>query len=76
VAQAGPLNSQSSLGAAIGDFRDHMLRQGFSENTIKAFLADLRLLGKHSGLNVPVSSFGTRELNDFLTWMLHYRGVS
>jgi integrase/recombinase XerD len=53
-----------------------MLRQGFSENTVKAFLADLRLLGKHRGLNVPISEFGTRELNDFLTWMLHYRGVS
>ena len=75
VAETKPLDSTSSLGATIGDFHDHMLRQGFSENTIKAFLADLRLLGKHSGLNIPVSEFGTRELNDFLTWMLHYRGV-
>lgn len=75
VAETRPLNSNSSLGATIGAFHDHMLRQGFSENTIKAFLADLRLLGKHSGLNVPVCEFGTHELNDFLTWMRHYRGV-
>jgi site-specific recombinase XerD len=75
VAESGPLNNTSSLGATIGAFHDHMLRQGFSENTIKAFLADLRLLGKHRGLNVPINEFGTRELNDFLTWMLHYRGV-
>jgi site-specific recombinase XerD len=75
VAETRPLNSNSSLGATIGAFHDHMLRQGFSENTIKAFLADLRLLGKHSGLNVPISEFGTHELNDFLTWMRHYRGV-
>ncbi|GAB4536770.1 MAG: tyrosine-type recombinase/integrase [Anaerolineae bacterium] len=75
VAETGLLNGTSSLGAAIGAFHDHMLRQGFSENTIKAFQADLRLLGKHSGLNIPIDEFGTRELNDFLTWMLHYRGV-
>lgn len=75
VAETRPLDSTSSLGATIGAFHDHMLRQGFSENTIKAFLADLRLLGKHSGLNVPINEFGTQELNDFLTWMLHYRGV-
>jgi len=75
VAETKPLASTSSLGAAIGDFHHHMLRQGFSENTIKAFLADLRLLGKHNGLNQPINQFGTRELNDFLTWMLHYRGV-
>lgn len=76
VAETRPLHDASSLSAAIGAFHDHMLRQGFSENTIKAFLADLRLLGKHSGLNVPINEFGTHELNDFLTWMLHYRGVS
>jgi site-specific recombinase XerD len=75
VAETRPLHSTSSLNAAIGAFHDHMLRQGFSENTIKAFLADMRLLGKHSGPNVPINQFGTRELNDFLTWMLHYRGV-
>jgi site-specific recombinase XerD len=75
VAETNPLDSKSSLGATIGAFYDHMLRQGFSENTIKAFLADLRLLGKHSGLNAAIGEFGTHELNDFLTWMLHYRGV-
>jgi integrase/recombinase XerD len=75
VAETRPLHGASSLGAAIGAFHDHMLRQGFSENTIKAFLADLRLLAKHSGLNVPIGQFGKRELNDFLIWMLHYRGV-
>jgi len=75
VAESRPLHSASSLNAAIGAFRDHMLRQGFSENTIKAFVADLRLLGKHSGPNTHIDEFGTRELNDFLTWMLHYRGV-
>ena len=66
----------SSLSAAIGAFYDHMLLRGFSENTVKAFMGDLRLLGKHSGLNTPIGQYGTRQLNDFLTWMLHYRGVA
>jgi site-specific recombinase XerD len=75
MAETKPLTSTSSLSAAIGAFHDHMLLRGLSENTIKAFLGDLRLLGKHSGLNMPINQFGTRQLNDFLTWMLHYRGV-
>jgi len=76
VAETKPLASTSSLGAAIGDFHGHMLRQGFSENTIKAFLADLRLLGKHNGLNQPINQFGTRELNDFLTCSSHPTRIS
>ncbi len=43
------LDSESSLAAAMGAFHGHMMRQGFSDNTIKAFLADLRLLGKYVG---------------------------
>jgi len=75
VAEMGALTGKSSLSAAIGAFHDYMRRQGFSQNTVKAFLADLRLLGKHRGLNVPIRQFGNRELSDFLTWMLEYRGV-
>ena len=75
VAETRPLSSDSSLGAAIGAFHDYMLRRGFSENTIKAFLADLRLLGRYHGFNLAIGQFGTRELNEFLTWMRHYRGV-
>lgn len=73
--RAGPFHSGSSLGATIGAFHDHMLQQGFSENTIKAFLADLRLLGRYSSRSTPIGELGTQELKDFLTWMVHYRGV-
>ena len=75
VAEMSALTGESSLSAAIGAFHDYMRRRGFSQNTVKAFLADLRLLGKHRGLNVPIRHFGNRELSDFLTWMLEYRGV-
>ena len=70
-----PLTGASSLGAAMGAFHDHMRRKDFSDHTIHAFVADLRLLGRHRGMNTPVGQFGNRDLNDFLTWMVEYRGV-
>jgi len=74
VAESAPLTSETSLAAALGPFQDHMLRQGFAENTIKAFLSDLRLLAKYVGPATPVNEIGTRKLNNFLAWMLHKRG--
>jgi integrase/recombinase XerD len=75
VSQVGPIDSNSSLTVAASAYHDYMLRQGFSEHTVKAFAGDLRLLQKYYGPNMAVSRLGTKELNDFLTWLLHYRGV-
>ncbi len=75
LAESIAVTPKTSLAAALGPFQDHMIRQGFTENTIKAFLSDLRLLGKHVGARTPVGEIGTKKLNDFLTWMLHQRGV-
>jgi integrase/recombinase XerD len=75
VSQMKALDSNSSLAAAISGYHDHMLRQGFSEHTIKAFAGDLRLLQKFFGPGMVISKIGTKDLNDFLTWLLHYRGV-
>jgi site-specific recombinase XerD len=75
VSTGYPLTRTSSLSAGMGAFYDHMRRKGFSDHTVKAFMADLRLLGKYSGLNAPLGRFGNRDLTDFLTWMVEYRGV-
>ncbi len=75
VSQIKALDSNSSLTLAISAYHDHMLRQGFSEHTIKAFAGDLRLLQKYFGPSKVISKMGTKDLNDFLTWLLHYRGV-
>jgi integrase/recombinase XerD len=75
VAETSPLDKDSSLSAAIGGFHDHMIREGFTENTIKAFLGDLRILTKYLGAGRPIGQIGTKDLNDFLTYLLHYRGV-
>jgi len=75
VTQTKEISADSSLASAAGAYHDHMLRQGFSEHTIKAFAGDLRLLQKYFGGGKVISELGTKQLNDFLTWLLHYRGV-
>jgi integrase/recombinase XerD len=69
------LTRESPLRAAIGGFHAYMIRKGFTENTIKAFLNDLRILTRHLGEDRPLSQIGTSELNDFLTYLRYYRGV-
>ena len=60
---------------AIPHYTRHMQYEGFAENTIKAFTSDLRLLGKYAGMDRPVGNFATKDLQDFLQWMLRERGV-
>ncbi|MFN2136608.1 MAG: tyrosine-type recombinase/integrase, partial [Candidatus Promineifilaceae bacterium] len=56
-------------------FETHMRDEGFSINTMKAFSSDIRLLGKYLGIGQPVGEIGTKNLNDFLDWLLNERGV-
>lgn len=71
----GRITADTSLQAAMGAFEQHMRDQGFSVNTVKAFISDLRLLGKHLGIGQPVGNIGTKDLNDFLYWLAYKRGV-
>jgi site-specific recombinase XerD len=69
------LTRESSLSAAIGDFHEHMIQQGFTENTIKAFLNDLRIFTRYLDDDPAVSQIGTSKLNDFMTYLRYERGV-
>lgn len=69
------LNTGSSLTAASSAFHGHMVRQGFSDNTIKAFQADLRLVMKYMAPNRAIGDIGQADLEEFLTWMRTERGV-
>ncbi|MGA9349101.1 MAG: tyrosine-type recombinase/integrase [Anaerolineae bacterium] len=69
------LTRESPLRAAIGGFHEYMIRKGFTENTVKAFLNDLRILTRYLGADRTLSQIGTSELNDFLTYLRYYRGV-
>jgi site-specific recombinase XerD len=69
------LTAASSLVAASGSFYGHMVRQGFSDNTIKAFQADLRLLGHFLAANRSIGEISQADLEHFLTWLRTERGV-
>lgn len=69
------LTPNAPLATAINAFYSHMLRQGFSENTIKAFQADLRLFTQYIPANRPINSVSQAELEQFMAWLRHDRGV-
>lgn len=69
------LSREASLQAALGTFERHMQDEGFSINTVKAFASDIRLLGRYLGIGTPIGEIGTKNLNDFLHWLTHERGV-
>lgn len=69
------LSATSSLKSAVGEFDGHMRREGFTENTRKAFHSDLRLFMKHVGGTTAVSAVTTKQIQQFLTWLLDGRGV-
>jgi site-specific recombinase XerD len=69
------LTRESPLSDAIGGFHQHMIRKGFTDNTISAFLNDLRILTRYLGDNHPLSQIGTSQLNDFMTYLRYERGV-
>ncbi|MCA9931606.1 MAG: phage integrase N-terminal SAM-like domain-containing protein [Anaerolineales bacterium] len=72
---APPLSKDASLQTALGLFQQHMRDEGFALNTTKAFASDIRLLGKYLGIGTAVGDIGTKNLNDFLEWLLYERGV-
>ena len=73
--QKPKLTATASIQAALGVFEEHMRDEGFAINTIKAFASDVRLLGRFIGMGQPIGEIGTKNLNDFLHWLVHDRGV-
>jgi integrase/recombinase XerD len=69
------LTAEASIQAALGAFEQHMEEEGFALNTRKAFAGDIRLLGKYLGIGQPIGKIGTKNLNDFLNWLVYERGV-
>ncbi len=69
-----PLRADSSLTAAAAAFGEYMVRKGFSDNTIKAFRNDLKILLGYLGPDTPLLRVGTHNLEEFLDWLQHGRG--
>jgi integrase/recombinase XerD len=75
TAPVGGLDARSSLTAAISVFHEHMRRQGFSENTIKAFGGDLNIFRKYAGAARGVGEVTTADINAFLNYLRYERGI-
>jgi site-specific recombinase XerD len=69
------MTSQTPLNPAINAWRIYLDDQGKSPHTIKAFIADVKLLAGYLPPDRPVGEISTVELNNFLQWMQNNRGV-
>ena len=73
-----PLNidASSKITAAYAPYQTYMEQQGRAENTIKAFLGDIRLLQRYfagRNENPALGAITTEMLNEFLHWLCHER---
>jgi len=69
------ISTKSLLIPTINAWRIFLDDQGNSLHTVKAFTADLRLLAAYLPPDRPLGDITTTDLNTFLEWMLHARGV-
>jgi integrase/recombinase XerD len=74
-ASEADLNPHTLLKHTVTLFQRHLLREGKTEHTVKSFTSDLQLLMEHGGDEIAIGSFNTTDLNGFLDWMEHGRGV-
>jgi site-specific recombinase XerD len=74
-ATRAPLRADSPLSLAIDAFDEYMVRKGFSDNTIKAFRNDLKIVQSYLGEETKLHQVTTQQLNDFLEWLQHGRGT-
>lgn len=70
-----PLTAQSSLTPALYLWRRYLQDQGVSPHTEKAFLSDLNLLAAYLPPDRALGAITTTDLNHFLDWLQHGRGV-
>ncbi len=69
------LSKDAPLAPALKGWQIYLDDQGKSPHTIKAFLADLRLLEGYLPEAMPLQEITTKHLNEFLDWMQNERGV-
>jgi len=68
------LTARSGLREALEEFDRAMTLKGFTDNTIAAFRADLRILAGYLGHERAIGDTSTQDLNDFLVYLLRERG--
>jgi integrase/recombinase XerD len=73
-----PLRAHSDLATAIVAFGKYMRGSpnDYTDNTIKAFLNDLNILKGFMQGDTQLREIGTKDLEEFLNWMLYERGTA
>jgi site-specific recombinase XerD len=69
------ITPKTLLPAAINGWEIYLGDQGNSQNTLKAFLSDVRLLTKFVPADRAIGAVTTEELNKFFEWMEKERDV-
>ncbi len=69
------ITAQTTLVPAINGWEIYLNDQGNSPHTLKAFIGDMELLTTYLPPDRTIGSITTSDLNNFLEWMLHERGV-
>ena len=69
------ISPKTTFGPAIRGWRIYLEDQGLSPHTIKAFVGDLNLIASYLPPDRALGSITTNDLNHFLSWMQHQRGV-
>ncbi len=69
------INSRTTLALSLQAWEIYLNDQGSSPHTVIAFLGDLRLLASYLPPDRQVGEISLPDLNNFLRWMEHERGV-
>lgn len=69
------ITRETTLIPAINAWKIYLEDQGSSPHTVKAFGSDLRLLASYLPPDRTLGAITTNEINNFLDWMQHGRGV-
>jgi len=75
VSSSFHITSDTSLTDALEGWKLYLRDKGRSEHTVKAFAGDLQLFISQIPDGRTVSSVTTKEINDFLRWLQHDRGI-
>ncbi len=75
VSSSFHISPETSLIDALEGWKMFLRDKGRSEHTVKAFAGDLQLFISHVPENRSISSITTKDINDFLHWLQHDRGV-
>lgn len=69
------ISATTALQPTILGWQMYLNDQGRSTHTVKAFLADIRLLASYLPPDQTIGSITTPDINNFLNWMQNDRGV-